>query len=157
MTANEARASEVSSKKVAAMEDLDVQLILLWRRARSINHQLTRKVHPDLEPAAYGLLSVLLHEGSMRLTELAGRIGVGKPSVSRQITFLEDVGLLTRETDPSDGRAQLISLTEAGQERMRTVHTGRQEAFHERLASWEEPELESLVTLLAKLNAGYST
>ena len=80
---------------------------MLWRRARAINQELTRSVHPDLEPAAYGLLSVLLHQGGMRLTALATCIGVGKPSVSRQIAFLETLGLVRKEDDPDDGRAQL--------------------------------------------------
>ncbi|WP_269939144.1 MarR family winged helix-turn-helix transcriptional regulator [Arthrobacter sp. HY1533] len=144
-----------SDEKLAAIEVLDVQLSLLWRRARAINHQLTRSVHPDIEPAAYGLLSALLNQGAMRLTELARHIGVGKPSVSRQITLLASLGLVLRTTDPRDGRAQLIDLTDAGREKMRSVHQGRQRAFHERLENWDESELTSLATLLAKLNSDY--
>lgn len=144
-----------SSAKVAAVELLDAQLSLLWRRARAINHQLTRSVHPDLEPAAYGLLSVLLHQGGMRLTELAKRIGVGKPSVSRQITFLVSVGLVAKESDPLDGRAQVIALTPAGLEKMRSVHAGRQETFHKQLSGWDEAELVDLARLVEKLNADY--
>ena len=94
MTPTDAQPAAASPEKLAAVEILDAQLSLLWRRARAVNHELTRSVHPDLEPAAYGLLSVLLNQGGMRLTELAGRIGVGKPSVSRQITFLVAVGLV---------------------------------------------------------------
>lgn len=129
-----------------------MQLSLLWRRTRAMNHSMTRSVHQDLEPAAYGLLSVLLHQGGMRLTELAKCIGVGKPSVSRQISFLEGVGLVHKEADPSDGRAQLIELTPEGLARMRTVHAGRQEAFHKLLEHWDTEELITLATLIAKLN-----
>lgn len=138
------------------MEDLDLQLSLLWRRARAINHQLSRSVHPDLETAAYGLLSVLLHEGQMRLTDLAKHIGVGKPSISRQIALLMTIGLVQKEDDPVDGRAQLIELTEAGREKMSSIQTGRQNAFHARLKNWDEAELASLATLLAKLNTEYT-
>lgn len=150
-----AQPSPASPEKVAAMELLEVQLNLLWRRARAINHQLTRSVHPDLEPAAYGLLSVLLNQGGMRLTELAKCIGVGKPSVSRQITLLVSLGLVGKETDPKDGRAQLIELTPAGLEKMRLIHAGRQEALHVQLKNWDEADLSSLATLIAKLNADY--
>lgn len=144
-----------SDGKVAAIELLDVQLSLLWRRARAINHQMTRSVHPDLEPAAYGLLSVLMHQGRMRLTELARRIGVGKPSVSRQIAFLVSIGLVAKESDPLDGRAQLIELTPAGLEKMRSVHAGRQNAFHQQLAGWDETDLADLARLVSKLNTDY--
>lgn len=146
----------VSDEKLAAMEILDEQLSLLWRRARYINHQLTRSVHPDLEPAAYGLLSVLLNQGQMRLTVLARHIGVGKPSVSRQIALLESLGLVQKSNDPADGRAQLIGLTEAGREKMTFIQVGRQEAFHTRLAGWDEAELATLGALLAKLNTEYA-
>lgn len=142
--------------KAAAMDDLDLQLSLLWRRARAINHQLTRSVHPDLEPAAYGLLSVLLHRGQMRLTDLAKHIGVGKPSISRQIALLVTIGLVQKADDPIDGRAQLIELTAAGRERMSLVQTGRHNAFHARLKDWDGNELATLATLLSKLNAEYT-
>lgn len=155
MTSPAGPGTPASSAQAAAIELLDSQLSLLWRRARSINHQLTRSVHPDLEPAAYGLLSVLMHQGGMRLTELAKRIGVGKPSVSRQISFLVSLGLVAKESDPLDGRAQLINLTPAGLAKMSSLNTGRQAAFHEQLAEWDEEELTDLARLLEKLNAVY--
>lgn len=137
----------------AAIEALEVELSLLWRRARASSHAVSRSVHPDLEPAAYGLLSVLLNQGGMRLTELARCIGVGKPSVSRQISFLEGVGLVHKEADPRDGRAQLIELTPRGLAKMRQVHDGRQQAFHSLLADWDTKDLTTLAALIARLNA----
>lgn len=139
----------------AAIEAVELQLSLLWRRARSISHHLSRSVHPEMEPSAYGLLTILAREGSMRLTELAACVGVGKPSVSRQIAFLESIGLVRKEADPFDGRAQTILLTEKGTEQMHAVQTARKEVFHTRLAAWSETELNQLATLMAKLNADY--
>ena len=94
-----------------ALKTVEHQISLFWRRARSVSNQLSRQVHPDMEPAAYGLLSVIRREGPIRLTDLALNIGVGKPSVSRQIAFLESIGLVSKEADPLDGRAQAIRLT----------------------------------------------
>ncbi|MET1156407.1 MAG: MarR family transcriptional regulator, partial [Arthrobacter sp.] len=68
----------------AALKTVEHQISVFWRRARSVSHQLSRQVHPDMEPAAYGLLTVIRREGPIRLTDLALSIGVGKPSVSRQ-------------------------------------------------------------------------
>ena len=95
----------------AALKTVEHQISVFWRRARSVSHQLSRQVHPDMEPAAYGLLTVIRREGPIRLTDLALNIGVGKPSVSRQIAFLESIGLVSKEADPLDGRAQAIRLT----------------------------------------------
>jgi DNA-binding MarR family transcriptional regulator len=138
-----------------ALTAVEHQLSLLWRRARSISHHLSRQVHPDMEPAAYGLLSVIRKQGPMRLTELASSIGVGKPSVSRQIAFLERLGLVSKEADPLDGRAQIIRLTPTGEERMHEVQDARREVFRERLGEWPLEELQTLSRYIAKLNATY--
>src|SRR4029079_4979703 len=109
--------------------------------------------HPDMEPAAYGLLTVIRREGPIRLTELASCIGVGKPSVSRQIAFLESIGLVSKEADPLDGRAQSIRLTERGEEKMHQVQDARSQDFRERLGEWQVEELQTLAQYMAKLNS----
>jgi DNA-binding MarR family transcriptional regulator len=139
----------------AALTAVEHQLSMLWRRARSISHHLSRQVHPDMEPAAYGLLSVIRRQGAIRLTELASSIGVGKPSVSRQIAFLERLGLVAKEADPLDGRAQIIRLTPMGEEKMHEVQDARREVFRERLGEWPPEDLQTLARYIAKLNATY--
>lgn len=136
-----------------ALNTVEQQISLFWRRARSVSYQLSRQVHPDLEPAAYGLLAVIRREGPIRLTDLALNIGVGKPSVSRQIAFLESIGLVFKEADPLDGRAQSIRLTERGEEKMHQVQDARRQDFRERLAEWPVEELRTLAEYMAKLNS----
>lgn len=144
--------STLSPETAEAIAALETELSLLWRRARVVNMNLTRSVHPELEPAAYGLLSVLSTQGAMRLTDLAKAIGVGKPSVSRQIKFLEEIGLVVKESDPLDGRAQLIGLSQHGRETMASTNAGRRNRFHHILAHWDDQELNTLASLLGKLN-----
>lgn len=139
----------------AALKTVEHQISLFWRRARSVSHQLSREVHPDMEPAAYGLLTVIRREGPIRLTELALCIGVGKPSVSRQIAFLESIGLVFKEADPLDGRAQTIRLTPNGEEKMHQVQDARRQVFRERLGEWPVADLQALAEYMAKLNATY--
>lgn len=139
----------------ATLNSVEQQISLFWRRARSVSHQLSRQVHPDMEPAAYGLLAVIRREGPIRLTDLALSIGVGKPSVSRQIAFLESIGLVFKEADPLDGRAQSIRLTEKGEEKMHQVQDARRQDFRERLSEWPVEELQTLAEYMAKLNATF--
>ncbi|MCU1553328.1 MAG: MarR family transcriptional regulator [Arthrobacter sp.] len=136
-----------------ALNTVEHQISLFWRRARSVSQQLSRQVHPDMEPAAYGLLSVIRREGPIRLTDLAQNIGVGKPSVSRQVAFLESIGLVSKEADPLDGRAQSIRLTEKGEEKMHQVQDARRQDFRERLGEWPVDELQTLAENMAKLNS----
>lgn len=140
----------------AAIEALEQQLSMLWRRARSNSYKVARRVHPDMEPAAYGLLVILQREGSMRLTDIAASVGVGKPSVSRQIAMLEHLGLVQKQADPQDGRAQAISLTPAGTRQLVAAQTARKQAFHELMEDWDVEELTRLGTLIAQLNSTYT-
>ena len=139
----------------SALTAVEHQLSVFLRRARSVSQQLSRQVHPDMEPAAYGLLSVIRSQGPIRLTELASWIGVGKPSVSRQIAFLEGLGLVSKEADPLDGRAQAIRLTAKGEEKMHQVQDARRGVFRERLSEWPAEDLQTLAAYMGKLNATY--
>jgi DNA-binding MarR family transcriptional regulator len=58
-----------------------------------------------------------------RLTDLAAQARMTLPAMSELVDDLQRLGAVERRPDPSDGRAKLICLTEAGWDAMRT---GRQ-------------------------------
>jgi DNA-binding MarR family transcriptional regulator len=136
----------------AALLDVEQQLGLLWRRGRSASLTLSRALHPDLDPAAYGLLSILFREGPLRITDLAATVGVGKPTVSRQIALLTDLGLVRKEADPHDGRAHNVTLTETGTEHVASLRDRRHEFFRGRLAEWSQEDVRALASYLVRLN-----
>jgi len=51
---------------------------------------------------------------TMRMSELATAIGAMLPRLSQVVGRLEKRGLVTRHTDPGDGRCVLATLTDAG-------------------------------------------
>ncbi|MDX6355902.1 MAG: hypothetical protein QOF98_2805, partial [Streptomyces sp.] len=108
-----------------ATEELERELSVLFRRARAASGEIAREVHPELEPAAYGLLVRLDEVQPERATDLAAYFGVGKATVSRQLRALEDLGLVAREPDPVDGRAYLMRLTSEGRARFDRVRSAR--------------------------------
>jgi DNA-binding MarR family transcriptional regulator len=55
-----------------------------------------------------------------RLTELAAQARMTLPAMSELVDDLQRLGIVERRPDPSDGRAKLICLTEAGWEAMRS-------------------------------------
>jgi DNA-binding MarR family transcriptional regulator len=74
----------------------------------------------DLRP---GLLAVGMHvrgEGS-RITELAERAQLTKPTVVHAVDELVRLGYARRMPDPSDGRAKLVVMTERGHEAERAA------------------------------------
>ncbi|QNP65273.1 MarR family winged helix-turn-helix transcriptional regulator [Streptomyces genisteinicus] len=131
---------------------LERELAVFLRRARASSGEMARELHPDLEPAAYGLLVRLEEAGAQRGTELAAYIGVGKATMSRQLRALEEVGLVTREPDPADGRASLVRLTDEGVARFRHVRDARRARYVSKLAGWDRGEVAELARLLRQLN-----
>jgi DNA-binding MarR family transcriptional regulator len=59
-------------------------------------------------------------EGS-RLTDLATQARMTLPAMSELVDDLERLGIVERRPDPSDGRAKLICMTDAGWDAMRTA------------------------------------
>ncbi|WP_308283774.1 MarR family winged helix-turn-helix transcriptional regulator [Streptomyces buecherae] len=136
---------------------LERELSVFLRRARANLGELAREVHPDLEPAAYGLLARLGEAGQMRATDLAAYFGVGKATMSRQLRALERLGLIGRAPDPDDGRAWLVHLTEEGRARFTRVRGGLRARYAQRLEGWDRAEVAELARLLHRLNAGHET
>ena len=54
--------------------------------------------------------------GGLRLSDLGKRLGIAPSTLTRNLTRLEERGLVRKEADPSDGRAQRVALTSAGVE-----------------------------------------
>jgi DNA-binding MarR family transcriptional regulator len=140
-----------------AFGSVEHELAVLFRRARAMSKDFAREVHPDLEPDAYGLLLRLFELGQMRATDLSTYFGVGKPTISRQVRLLEDLGLVRREPDPSDGRASVLALTPDGRRRIAAAKVARQEIFHRLLSTWEPADVAELGRLLARFNGAVHT
>ncbi len=134
------------------MEALERELTVFYRRARASSGEMARLVHPDLEPSAYGLLVRLEETGAERATDLAAYFGVGKATMSRQLRALEELGLVSRDQDPADGRAFLVRLTIEGLARFRCVRDARRAGYRNRLAAWERADVRDLARLLRRLN-----
>ncbi|SFK39314.1 MarR family winged helix-turn-helix transcriptional regulator [Geodermatophilus ruber] len=131
---------------------LEREIGLLLRRSRAISDRLSRELHPDLDGAAYGLLALLQDLGPLRATELVLRLGLDKSTVSRQITSLVALGLVTREADPADGRAQVLRTSEEGASRLTRIRAARRARWEADLADWPAADVATLADLLGRLN-----
>ena len=99
------------------------------------------------------LLWPLLHEGPMRLRELATSKGVDSSTASRQAAQLVKAGLIRREPDPEDGRAALLDVTEHGRLVCQRVLDARRTAIETALRDWEPSRIAALAELLRDFNA----
>jgi DNA-binding MarR family transcriptional regulator len=159
LQAGEASSSGDADENVKAAEDIQAyhdvehELAVLFRRAHGISAELSRSVHSELDPGAYGLLVRIRQVAPVRPSDLASYLGVGKATISRQLKGLEDLGLIRREPDPLDRRAHLLGLTAEGWRRLESARDARRELLHSLLSAWPEEDVRLLARMLARFNA----
>jgi DNA-binding MarR family transcriptional regulator len=131
---------------------LEREIGLLLRRSRAISARLAGELHPDLDGAAYGLLSLLRDTGPLRASDLVARLGLDKSTVSRQVAHLVDLGLVDRTADPVDGRAQVLTPSEEGAARLARIRDVRRARWESDLSDWPSSDVATLAGLLQRLN-----
>ena len=67
-----------------------------------------------LSRTAAGTLSALDRYGPCRVSDLTRLEAVGQPAMTGLVQRLEATGLVSRTSDPSDRRATLVAITDAG-------------------------------------------
>ena len=136
--------------------ELEVELSRLLRRARSAQQRTAAEVHPDLDSAGYAVLvavrDLAAAGGGARGGDISDVLGLHKSTTSRNLTTLEELGLIERIPDPVDARARQVRLTTAGSEALDRTVVGRRERLRARLASWDAKDVSDLARLLRLLN-----
>ena len=98
-------------------------LQVLFKVARLLNEQAIDKFNNEqrgelrYRPSHMALFPHLSLEGS-RITTLAEQMQISKQAVGQVVEELEQLGVVCRVPDPSDGRAKLVKFTAAGRKGM---------------------------------------
>jgi DNA-binding MarR family transcriptional regulator len=132
---------------------VEQELAILLRRAHASSGDLSREVHPDLQATAYALLARLHDLGSARAADLSDYFGIDKGSLSRQLKLLEDLHLITRETDAADRRSHRLTLTAGGRLRLTQARAARRRLIRQELSRWPTGDVEAFGDLLARFNS----
>jgi DNA-binding MarR family transcriptional regulator len=102
----------------------------------------------------YDVLYALKKAGcAVRQSELTKQVLLSQPALSRLVERLEQRGLVGRAPDPDDGRAVLITLTDAGadaQQRVGARHARSVEARMRTLTPDQQRQLRDLCALLTQ-------
>lgn len=89
---------------------------------------------------ALRILSLLQQLGPIRIGDIALRERLSQPAISTSVTKLEADGLVARESDPTDARATVVRLTEAGDAEIRAFRLRAGEAVRPALEQLDEDE-----------------
>jgi DNA-binding MarR family transcriptional regulator len=125
-----------------ALRPLVFQLYYLVRR-QAPQHQLTL--------TQGSVLRALMRDGPQRIGVLAEAEGVKLPSMTELVGRLARLGMVTRGPDPTDGRAVLVAVTEAGARFYRELVRAREEFLRARLAALTGADRNAIAAALPAL------
>ncbi|MCF7548863.1 MarR family winged helix-turn-helix transcriptional regulator [Pseudonocardia sp. WMMC193] len=108
--------------------------------------------HEAVDRYTYPVLAALDENGEQSLTVLTGRLGVSKPTASRQVSRLSRAGLVAVRPDSRDSRSVVISLTPEGAAQRELVRHARLGPLHAVLEGWPQEDRDLLGSLLARFN-----
>lgn len=127
---------------------------LLASRLAFVVGRLNRRLIAATGGLSHGLLSALAtisKQGPIRLADLAQVELVSAPSITRVVAELETRGLVARKTDPLDGRAFLIEMTDAGTDAVARARAARASVVAELLTGLSESEVRTIEAALPAL------
>lgn len=143
---------DVEPAKVLHASAMAADLRVLMSKAR----RRTRAARPDgYSESQLHALSRLDHQGPMTGTALALAEGMRPQSMSVIVSALERDGLVTRSSDPNDGRQSIFALTPKAGEMIAAYRLSREDwlfqAIKTKLNRKAQAELAASLVLLRRL------
>lgn len=97
------------------------------------------------------VLRCLWQEDGLSPGEIARRLGLSTPTVTRAATRMAAAGLLRREPHPSDRRLVRLRLTDRGRELEKVLDAETRRLTERALAAFSPAEREALVAALERI------
>ena len=143
----------------AELPDIDTSGMAILGRARWITLAVRPAIEAvfarhGLESGEFDVLGTLLRSGPpyrLRPTELFRSLMVSSGGMTDRLARLERARLVSRVSDPEDGRSLLVQLTTDGRRRAEAAFREDMQVEAELLAGITPAEREELAKLLAKL------
>lgn len=142
---------EARADAVRALEAEFGELITHFRRIITEN---ANRVSPGLLPGAYKIFTTIARCERVTVSALSERMLMDKGQVSRMVRELEDLGLVERSADPTDGRSFLLELTPLGTERLSAARLPQEGMLLRTLSDWSLTDIGNLTRLLHALASG---
>ena len=106
--------------------------------------RLRQEAGADLSPSLISALASIDRHGPLTPSELAGHERVQRPTATRVLARLEELGLVDRAPDPADRRSSLISVSAGGRTLLRRQRSRKNQFLARRLATLEPDEVATL-------------
>ncbi len=127
---------------------MDKIMASLFSVVRAVNHGAQTM---GLDKSAIVAMYVIRQLTTARSSAVAGACALDQSTISRHLRSLEERGLVERSPDPADRRAQLLSLTDDGEQLLADQDALRRERLEAALADWSDDDRDRLDTVLSRL------
>ncbi|MBB3213077.1 DNA-binding MarR family transcriptional regulator [Herbaspirillum sp. Sphag1AN] len=115
-----------------------------------VDERLVREAGIKLDPALFPLLVTVEKLGPIGIVELADRLGRDYTTVSRQVSKLEQQGLVSRQEGSTDRRVREAVLTALGKTMTSAIDIARERIARGIFEKWEDQDLAQLVHLMQR-------
>lgn len=100
-----------------------------------------------------GVILALAQEGSMTPGQIAQKLGVKAPTMTRTIGRMEAQGFVERSAGDGDGRLTLVKLTEAGAQSVEHINTSLAACSARAVEGLSSKDVKNVVKLLRAIDA----
>jgi DNA-binding MarR family transcriptional regulator len=151
--ADQLRADEMT---IAAIESALHSLARRLKQAR-LHEYIARQAGDGCDQAGLAILYVLHseytprgEETSLRITDVAARLSIDAPAVTRKAQQLERLGLVSRARDAGDARAWRLRLTPEGHRVLSQFLLARHQWLATLLADWPAADCREFARLISR-------
>jgi DNA-binding MarR family transcriptional regulator len=116
-----------------------------------LSGRIVREARMSLDPALLRILAVIYRFEPVGLVDLAERVGRDHTTVSRQVTKLQELGLIGRRAGAADRRVNEVLLTAKGRSAAGSLLAAHQRVISPILARWSDKDISELTRLIRKL------
>ena len=132
--------------------DSEVELAARMRLAIGrLHRRFSRRAVAGLTPSQLSVLVTVEQHGPLRLGDLAAREVITPPTVTRLVASLQDNALVERVTDPEDGRAALIEISDIGRSLLEEIRRERTAFIAQRIARLDPQKRAHVAEVVALL------
>jgi DNA-binding MarR family transcriptional regulator len=126
-------------------------------RYLKVHHRMFRAVNDEMSGCGLSLartkvLLRLRELGPVRQSVLAADFGLSPHSITDIVDGLERLGMAERGPDPTDRRAKLVAITDAGQAGLDVANATRQRLLTDIFGALSEADLAALLRVLDSLD-----
>jgi DNA-binding MarR family transcriptional regulator len=137
------------NKEIRQLHRTLVDLVGLMNRPQR-DSALLQEAGVSLDRALFPLLIAIERKGPVGVVELAELVGRDYTTVSRQVTKLDGLGLISRHASRTDSRVREAVITAKGRKMTSAIDAARERMATVLFAKWRKRDLQDLARLVRR-------